>query len=139
VARPVEYSLWVDYFEDTSTVERAWAEVAAVHEPRRPRLDRVLAASGPVPWDLKAPVYEALAGEGGWDDAIVAGLYGSCNDLYGSIERNAALSILRQLRDPTKDDIYRVVARVLADPDLPTTGVDRRSYVAERLERLRTP
>jgi hypothetical protein len=134
VAEPIAYSLWVDYFEDASTMERAWSELSGPQEPRRPRLDRVLAASGPVAWPLKAPLYQALAEEGGWDDPIVAGLYGSCVDIYGSIEREAALGILRRLRQPTKDDVYRVLTRALEDPDLPVIAADRRTYVAQ-LER----
>jgi hypothetical protein len=134
VAEPIAYSLWVDYFEDASTMERAWSEVSGPQEPRRPRLERVLAASGPVAWPLKSPLYRALAEEGGWDDPIVAGLYGSCVDIYGSIEREAALGILRRLREPTKDAMYRVLTHALEDPDLPERAPDRRSYVAH-LER----
>ena len=133
VAEPIAYSLWVDYFEDVSTMERAWSEVSGPQEPRRPRLERVLAASGPVAWTLKSPLYEVLAAEGGLDDSIVAGLYGSSVDIYGSIEREAALGILRRLRQPTKDDVYRVLSRALEDPELPGSATDRRSYVA-RLE-----
>jgi hypothetical protein len=131
VAEPIAYSLWVDYFEDASTMERAWSEVAGPQEPRRPRLERVLAASGPVAWRLKSPLYEALAQEGGWDDSIVAGLYGSCVDIYGSVEREAALRILRRLREPTDNDVFRVVTRALEDPDLPVMAADRRPYVAQ--------
>lgn len=134
VAEPIAYSLWVDYFEDSSTMERAWSEVSGPQEPRRPRLERVLAASGPVAWPLKSPLYQALAEEGGWDDPIVAGLYGSCVDIYGSIDREAARGVVRRLRRPTKGDVYRVLTRALEDPDLPAIAADRRSYVAQ-LER----
>lgn len=113
-------------------MERAWSEVSGPQEPRRPRLERVLAASGPVAWTLKSPLYEALAEEGDWDDPIVAGLYGSCVDIYGWIEREAALGILRRLRQPTKNDVYRVLTRALEDPDLPGNATDRRSYVVQQ-------
>lgn len=131
VAQPVAYSLWVDYFEDESTVERAWSEVSGPEEPRRPRLERVIAASGPVPWVRKALLYESLAAEGGWEDALVAGIYGSCIDLYGSIERKAALRIIRRLPPATESKEYSILLQALADPDLPDTGAERRTYVAQ--------
>lgn len=93
VAEPASYRLWVDYFEDTTTVDRAWREVSGPQEPRRPRLVRVVAASGPVPWPLKESLYEQLAAEGGWDEPLVAGLYGSCIDVYGSLERKPAFAV----------------------------------------------
>ena len=131
VAEPIAYSLWVDYFEDAARVERAWSEMSAPQEPLRLRLERVLAASGPVPWALKARLYESLAAEGGWDNAVVAGVYGSCIDIYGSLERVDALRIIRRLRQPTKNDVYRVLSQAITDPDLPKTSADRRLYVVQ--------
>jgi hypothetical protein len=130
VAEPAAYRLWVDYFEDITTVDRAWREVSGPQEPRRPRLVRVVAASGPVPWTLKESLYEQLAAEGGWDEPLVAGLYGSCIDIYGSLERTPALRILRRLRAPEDSQVYAILARALENPQLPTKGSDRRSYVA---------
>ncbi len=91
-------------------MERAWSEVSGPQKPCIPRLERDLAASGPVAWPLKSPLYQTLAEEGGWDDPIVAGLYGSCVDIYGSIDSEAALGILRRLRQPTKDDVVQTRA-----------------------------
>jgi hypothetical protein len=130
VAEPAAYRLWVDHFEDTTTVDRAWREVSGPQEPRRPRLVRVVAASGPVPWTLKEPLYEHLAAEGGWDEPLLAGLYGSCIDVYGSLERKPALRILQRLRASDDDHVYAILTRALEDPGLPTMGSDRRAYVA---------
>jgi hypothetical protein len=130
IAKDVVYSLWVDYFEDAETVERAWHEVSGPQEPRRPRLDRVIRASGPVPWHLKAPLYEALAIEGGWDESLIRGLYGSCIDLYGHLDRLPALRVLRQLRSPSPDGRVSILEKALNDPDLPEgIGWGRRDYL----------
>jgi hypothetical protein len=131
VAEPIAYALWVDYFEDATTVDRPWTEVSDPKEPRRPRLGRVMGASGPVPWSLKESLYEQLAHEGGWDEPIVAALYGSCIDIFGSLERKPALRILRKLRVPDENPVYEILARALDDPRLPTNGGDRRTFVAD--------
>lgn len=135
VAHPIAYSLWVDFFEDPRTVDRAWREVAGPQEPRRPRLERVVSASGPVAWARKASLYEQLAAEGGWDEPLIAGLYGSCVDVYGSLDRLPALRILRRVRASTNHEVYRILEQALEDPGLPQTGVDRRAYVAELLKK----
>lgn len=132
VAEPVAYSLWVDYFEDATTVDRAWREVSGPQEPRRPRLARVVSSSGPVPWPLKESLYEQLTIEGGWDEPLLDGLYGSCIDVYGSLERKPGLRILRRLRRGAVDTpVLTLLTRALESPDLPTDGGDRRSYVAK--------
>jgi hypothetical protein len=128
----------VDYFEDPTTVDRAWREVSGPQEPRRPRLDRVIAASGPVPWPLKEPLYEQLALEGGWDEPLLAGLYGSCIDVYGSLERKPALRILRRLRTSAHNPVVPLLTRALERPDLPSGGGDRRSFVAELSKKAKT-
>jgi hypothetical protein len=133
IAKDVAYSLWVDYFEDDETVERAWREVSGPQEPRRPRLDRVIRASGPVPWHLKAPLYEALATEGGWDDALVEALYGSCIDVYGHLERVPAQHLLRRLKNAAPEEMAKLLERALADPKLPSRiGWERLDYLFGR-------
>jgi hypothetical protein len=132
IADPIAYSLWVDYFEDTGTVERAWRGVAGSQEPRRPRLDRVLGASGPVPWNLKQPLYQSLANEGGWDASLIEGLYGCCIDVFGSLDRKAGLRLFRQLHRSGEHSRYAVLAEALPDPRLPSTGPERRTYLAGR-------
>jgi hypothetical protein len=131
IGEPVVYRLWVDFFEDRTTVDRAWREVSGPQEPRRPSLARVIGASGPVPWALKESLYEQLAAEGGWDGTLLAGLYGSCIDGYGSLEREPALRILRRLKASDGNQVYEVLARALEDPRLPGRGVDRRSYLTD--------
>ena len=138
VSGPVEYSLWVDYFEDVTTVERAWREVAGPQEPRRPRLERVVRASGPVPWSLKAALYEDLAREGAWDEPLLGGLYGSCIDIYGSLERLPALSLFRRLQVRSNDERPRILELALTDPALPQLGHERRTYVGEILRNAKS-
>lgn len=132
ISDSITYSLWVDYFEDEGTVARAWSGVAGSQEPRRPRLDRVLSASGPVPWRMKESLYQSLANEGGFDTALIEGLYGSCIDVHGSLDRKAALHLLRQLHGSADDSRYKQLAVALPDPRLPSTGPERRRYLAGR-------
>jgi hypothetical protein len=131
IARPVVYSLWVDYFEGAHTVEESWHEVAGPQEPRLPRLVRVLAASGPVPGPLKAPVYNREPGDIRVHDAIADGLVGSCFDIYGDLDRVPALRLLGRLRLSEDWSEFRALRAALSDPQLPGTGGERRERFAE--------
>jgi hypothetical protein len=131
IADPVAYSLWVDYFEDRATVQESWREVAGPQEPRISRLRRVLAASGPVPWALKFPIYNRELADARLHEPIAEGLFGSCFDIYGDLERLGALQLLGRLRvseDYTGVGPLRVA---LSDPKLPSSGAERRQRYAD--------
>jgi hypothetical protein len=133
VGGPVAYWLWVDIFELNDAVEGPWREVAGPQEPRRPRLARVLRASGPVAWSVKAPLYRRLAAEGGWDDDLFEALWGSVGDVYGSLDRAAALAIFRQLRPTTDSERHGALLWALEYSRLPERGDQRRELVAKRM------
>lgn len=114
-AEPVTYSLWVDWFEDRATVEVAFAEVLGndveelqardrLHEMARDplfrRAKRVLEISGPVPWSIKHPVYQAAAAVPDLHPALFKGLLSSYHDFYGNLEPHAAHTLLQQLDLP---------------------------------------
>ena len=113
---PITYSLWVDWFEDRTTVEVAFAEVlgnnieelrtknrlhALTQNPLFRRAQRVLEISGPVPWPLKYPAYQAAVGSTGPPSALFQGLLSSYHDFYGDLEPHAAHALLQQLDLPS--------------------------------------
>ncbi|MEU4331050.1 hypothetical protein [Nonomuraea dietziae] len=114
-AEPITYSLWVDWFEDRATAAAAFGEVLGdevetlrAHgrldeltvDPLFRRARRVLEISGPVPWETKHPVYQAVAALPELHPALFTGLLGSYHDVYGSLEPEAALALLRRLDLP---------------------------------------
>jgi hypothetical protein len=114
-AEPVSYSLWVDWFEDRTTTEAAFAEVLGndvaelqsrdrLHElakdPLFRRACRVLEDSGPVPWPIKHPAYRAVATVPELHAALFQGLLHSYHDIHGNLEPDAALALLQQLNIP---------------------------------------
>lgn len=113
---PVTYSLWADWFEDRTTVEVAFAEVlgndikelraedrlhALTQDPLSRRAQRVLEISGPVPWPLKHPVYQAVVEVPALHPALFQGLLSSYHDFYGDLEPHAAHALLQQLNLPS--------------------------------------
>jgi len=103
-AEPVTYSLWVDWFEDPLTAETAFTEVVARPDdltdgPLR-RNRRVLAVSGPVPWLVKQPVYQAATAVPALHLALFHGLLGSRYDVFGDLDPAAALALLDRLDLP---------------------------------------
>jgi len=104
-AEAITYSLWVDWFEDYRTVETAFAQVLgndagrlrSGDEALLRRARRVLEVSGPVPWELKEPVYQAVVDMPELQAAVFRGLLLSYRDLYGNIEPESALRLLARL------------------------------------------
>jgi hypothetical protein len=113
--RPSEavlYSLWVDWFEDIATVERAFTAVLArdvdrlgePDEALQRRAAAVLKVSGPVPWKLKYPVYTAAAEHERLRRAVFSGVLYSFHDVYGSLEIGPALELLDRLGLPAETE-----------------------------------
>jgi hypothetical protein len=115
MAKNLTYSLWVDWFEDTKTVATAFTAVLgkdldllrdsdALDEADRAafhrRVCRILEVSGPVPWPIKVPVYEAASGRADLHPSLFKGLLFSYHDFYGRLEPDAALDLLRRLELP---------------------------------------
>ena len=100
VANPVAYSLWCHYLEDPASVEEAWRTLAAPGALSDLGLRRLLEASGPVPYDLKLPVYERLLPERHWHPHLFRSLLASAFDVYGKIDPRRARQLLRKLALP---------------------------------------
>lgn len=90
LAEPIAYSLWVDFFEDQQTVNDAWSQTTRRDaEPWARRVGRVLGVAGPVPWGLKAVLFEQLIGDVAWHPRIYDALKGSAFDYYGQVDPSA--------------------------------------------------
>lgn len=101
LADPASYSLWCDYYEDQDTVAEAWRETTVMHGSRwTRRLERALANAGPVPWGLKEALFAHLVGDPRWHEPIFLALRGSAFDVYGHLDRPAALLWLGRLDLP---------------------------------------
>lgn len=96
IADPIAYSLWCDYFEDSSDVEEAWNALTA-HDAPVCQLKRVLEISGPVPWSLKIELYGRLIHDSDWHLAIFLSIVASEFDVYGKIDRPEASQWLERL------------------------------------------
>jgi hypothetical protein len=96
LAIPAAYSLWVDYFEDPERAAQAWHEMSRPQLSER-TLERLVPVSGPVPWELKVPLYEQLAADPHLHPLLFRGLSASEFDLYGKIDAAEAATFLRRL------------------------------------------
>lgn len=111
----VRYSLWVDWFEDPSTVRAAFAQVLGnevdrlraadrldelAGGPLFRRAERVLRESGPVPWTVKHRLYTDLAALESLHPALFCGILASYHDVHGDLDPIAALDLLRRLTLP---------------------------------------
>lgn len=111
VSERITQSLWYTWFECTDTSEEAFVallgqdvellEAGAVgDEAFVRRADRVLTASGPVRWGVKARSYEAAAAIEQLRPAVFRGLLRSYHDYFGDLEPGPALAILDRLELP---------------------------------------
>ena len=96
LANPAVYWLWCGPFEssDAETVT-AWHETTA--EANDLRLRRVLSASGPVPWQLKAPLLENLTATPEWHPAVRHAIQAAATDHFGVVDEPAARRLLGHL------------------------------------------
>ena len=115
LADPVAHSLWVDFFEDEATVQEAWREVTRRDvAPWERRIARVLQVAGPVPWALKAPLLDELAGDPRQHHAVFRALAGSAFDPSATSGR-APRALLDRLALPDDTpDLAALRARLAA-------------------------
>jgi hypothetical protein len=95
LAHAASYSLWVDWLEDPSTVERAWQAMIAA-PPERRRTERLVEISGPVPWKLKAPLLDELARDPRFHPAIRK-LTGARDEVLGQLDEDGAKALARRV------------------------------------------
>ena len=113
LAEPVAYSLWVDYYESPATVAEAWRETSGQAGAWERRLERVLPAAGPVPYKLKAPLYDRLIADRRWHRPILDSLFNSTHDVYGKIDAANALQLLGRLELAAGTDGLKELEREL--------------------------
>ena len=99
LARPMEYALWTDYLQSPDRVDLAWSTLMT--PPVEPALmTSLLVISGPVPYDLKAPIYDRLIQEPSWHHAIFLSILHSKSETYGQCDDDHAREIVKQLQLP---------------------------------------
>lgn len=99
LAVSVAYWLWCGPFEDAEVTE-AWGRLIEAAPERR--LRRLLGISGPVPWELKAPVLDRLAGRRDWDEPVLQALEGAAFDIFGRVDKPRAIDLLARLGLPAE-------------------------------------
>ena len=111
-ADPVGYVLWVEFFEDTDTVNEAWNGLMKnVTTPAG--LLKLLEHAGPVPYDLKEPVYKGLLADPANHTSIFRSILYSAFDVYGQLERGKATKLLSELNiDRTSDEYKQLMLKL---------------------------
>jgi hypothetical protein len=95
---PVLYWLWCGPFEGSDEESAdAWRKVTAGADDAR--LRRLLRASGPVPWEVKAPLLARLAGQPTWQPVVLSAIEDAAYDYFGRIDVPEARRMLGRLRD----------------------------------------
>ncbi|HET9504142.1 MAG TPA: hypothetical protein VFO93_11405 [Hymenobacter sp.] len=107
-ADPVGYVLWVEFFEDVTTVRDTWQGLLNNCHHRKSLL-AVLEVAGPVPFDLKEDVYKSLIMDKSNHESIFNSLLYSAFDVYGNIDNRKASIILAQLEIDTKAENYKLL------------------------------
>jgi hypothetical protein len=94
---PVLYWLWCGPFEGSDQESTdAWREVTTGADDAR--LRRLLGASGPVPWEAKAPLLSQLVGQAAWHPVVLSAIEDAAYDYFGRIDVAAARRLLGRLR-----------------------------------------
>ncbi|MBD2768645.1 hypothetical protein IC235_12175 [Hymenobacter sp. BT664] len=111
-ADPVGHVLWVEFFEDETTVRDAWQGLVSNYSDKAALL-RLLKYAGPVPFSLKAMQYDALIVDKENHEHIFNSLLYSAHDLYGQIDKEKALNILAKLKIDTQTEKYNLLKEKL--------------------------
>ena len=110
--RPVEYYLWCDFFEAGDRCEEAWDAMVSPDTPTN-ALRSLLLISGPVPFDLKLPLYRCLLPEPAWHHFIFLSILHSHFEEYGQLDPEPAKEILKQLQIPASTPDWARLQRAL--------------------------
>ncbi|HEU4328859.1 MAG TPA: hypothetical protein VFS21_37325 [Roseiflexaceae bacterium] len=102
IARPVAFMIWIDFFEHPNYDEFSWRKLGRT-DLNKHVIRRVLGISGPIPFKLKESFYRGFIRDKKWYQHIFEGLYGSAFDMFGKIDKIAALDIFRQLELDHRD------------------------------------
>lgn len=96
---PAEYALWCDFFSDPLIAGLAWINLVMPPVSDR-QIVRLLTTAGPLPWDLKAALYQQLVPDRTWHYAIYRSILYSRFDPHGKIQPKDALKLLQLLEIP---------------------------------------
>ncbi len=107
-ASPVSYVLWVDFFEDSDTVLEAWQGMMNQKATKK-SLANLIKCAGPVPFELKEPLYKKMLKDNSLHESIFYSLLFSALDVYGNIDKNLARAILIKLKIKTNTPEYRLL------------------------------
>jgi hypothetical protein len=105
-ADPVGYVLWVDFFEDSDIVRETWQGLMN-YSTNKKALLRLIEYAGPVPFDLKEPVYLKLLEDENDHIHIFNSLFYSAFDIYGNIDNKKAGMLLSKLKVKTDSENYK--------------------------------
>jgi hypothetical protein len=107
-ADPVSYVLWVEFFEDITTVRDTWQGLLSKCHSKKPLL-AMLEIAGPVPFDLKEECYKSLIIDKSTHKVIFNSLLHSAFDFYGNIDNKKASIILDGLSVDTNTENYKLL------------------------------
>jgi hypothetical protein len=93
----IEYVLWVDFWEDQSTCIEAWNGLWAL-KPKKQVQDLLIVNAGPVPYELKRPIYLELLKEKANHKVLAESLARSIDDVFGSVDIEDVKGLVPQLR-----------------------------------------
>lgn len=111
-ADPVGYVLWVEFFEDETTVRDTWQGLVNNYKDKKALL-RLLEQAGPVPFDLKETHYNSLLVDKANHELIFNSLLYSAYDVFGQIDKKKALNILAKLKVDTGTENYNLLKEKL--------------------------
>lgn len=101
----VEYVLWVEFFEDSDTVEASW--FGMLNACRKNMLEHLLLPiSGPVPWGLKFSFYKEMLANPVHHFLLLKALLFSMVDVYGKYDLNEVKLLADQLIIDRKSDEF---------------------------------
>lgn len=104
----VSYVLWVEFFEDYSTVDETWKGLLNNCENNN-SIRVLIENAGPVPFELKEPVYQKLITDENNQMVIFNSLLHSSFDVYGKVDNSKAQLILSQLKIDTETEHYKML------------------------------
>jgi hypothetical protein len=107
-ADPVSYVLWVEFFEDATTVRDTWQGLLNNCRNKKSLLS-ILEMSGPVPFDLKETSYKLLISDKASHEIIFNSLFHSAFEYFGNIDKRKAITILAKLSVDTKSENYKLL------------------------------
>ena len=113
-ADPTLYVLWVEFFEDGDTVRETWLGLMAAKSSSTLACLRLIQNAGPVPYDLKAPLYVELLKNEEHHPVIFQSLLFSANDAFGQIDKENAITILDQLKINKTTPEFELLKRQLS-------------------------